>query len=71
MLELLNRGLAPATIVLGAVDAIIGLGILVGIEMGLSAVPLLVLPASAQAAFRQGATVTIDAEGRIPEMTGA
>ena len=32
VLEPLNRGLAPAAIVLGAVDAIIGLGILVGIK---------------------------------------
>ena len=66
-----HRGLAPAAIVLGAVDVIIRLGILVRIEIGLPAVPLLVLPPLAQAAFRQGATVTIDAEGRVAEVTRA
>ena len=65
VLELLHRGLAPAAIVLGTVDAIIGLGILVGVEMGLAPRPLLSLPAAAMATFRQGALVTIDADGRV------
>ena len=64
-LELLKRGLAPAAIVLGTVGAIIGLGVLVGIEMGLPPVPLLTLASSAQASFRQGVMVTIHVEGRI------
>jgi len=65
VLELLYRGLAPAALILGGVDAIIGLGILVGIEMGLAPFPLLTLPAPAQASLRQGAMVTIDADGNL------
>ncbi len=53
----------------GGVDAIIGLGILVGIEMGLAPFPLLTLPAAAQASFRQGAMVTIDADGNLMSPT--
>ncbi len=69
VLELLHRGLAPAALILGAVDAIIGLGILVGLEMALTPIPLLTLPAPAQATFRQGAIVTIDAAGSLMSPT--
>jgi len=62
VLEMLHRGLAPAALILG-------LGILVGIEMGLAPFPLLTLPAPAQASFRQGAIVTIDAAGSLMSPT--
>lgn len=54
---------------LGNDDDIFGLGILVGLEMGLLPVPLLTEPRSARACFWQGATVTVDAERRFPELT--
>ncbi len=69
VLELIHRGLASAALILGTVDAIIGLGILVGLEMGLAPFPLLTLPAPAQATFRQGTIVTIDAVGSLMSPT--
>jgi len=65
MLELLAAGLAPAAIVLGRADAILGLGILVAREMDWPTIPLLVLPAAAQAGFRDGDRVAIAADGTI------
>lgn len=59
LLELLHGGRAPAAIVLGRADAIVGLGILVAREMGWPTIPLLVLPAEAQAAIADGALVAI------------
>ena len=43
LLELLHSGNAPAAIVLGRLDAIIGLGILVAREMGWATIPIAVL----------------------------
>lgn len=65
VLELLARGLAPAAIVLGRADAIVGLGILVGREMGHATIPLLELPAREQARLPDGAFARIDATGVI------
>lgn len=65
MLELIAGGRAPAAIVLGAIDAILGLGIIVGREMGYATVPLLLLPAEEQAAFADGAAVAIAEDGSI------
>jgi predicted aconitase with swiveling domain len=65
MLELIAGGRAPAAIVLGAIDAILGLGIIVGREMGYATVPLLLLPPEEQAQFADGAMVEIAADGRI------
>lgn len=65
VLELLRRGLGPAALVLGAVDAIVGLGLLVGAEMGYATFPLLVLPARAQAGLGAAARVSIDAAGLL------
>ena len=70
ILELLHRGLAPAALVLGAADAILGLGILVAVEMGWPPCPLLFLDAAEQRTFRQGGRVTIDPDGRVmPDAT--
>ncbi|HEV2675100.1 MAG TPA: DUF126 domain-containing protein [Aliidongia sp.] len=65
MLELLSAGLAPAAIVMGRLDAILGLGILVAREMGWPTIPLLVLPAAVQAGFSDGERVAIAADGTI------
>ena len=65
VLELLYRGIAPAALILGAVDAIVGLGILVAAEMGLRVCPLLSLPPAAQRSWPQRSIVTIDQDGRL------
>ncbi len=41
LLELMRRGLAPAGIILGEVDAILTLGAIVGREMGYAPVPII------------------------------
>jgi len=65
MLELLSRGIAPAALVLGRIDAIIGLGILVGREMGYPVIPLIQLDTAQQAALADGAMARIEPGGRI------
>ena len=65
ILELLARGLAPAALVLGRLDAILGLGILVAREMGWPTIPLFLLPAGDQAEFFDGERLAIDENGMI------
>lgn len=65
MLELLSAGLAPAAIVMGRLDAILGLGILVAREMGWHTIPLLVLPSADQAGFSDGERIAIAEDGTI------
>ena len=65
MLELLSAGLAPAALVMGRLDAILGLGILVAREMGWRTIPLLVLPPADQAGFSDGEQVAIAEDGTI------
>jgi predicted aconitase with swiveling domain len=65
LLELLRNGRAPAALVLGAVDAILGLGILVAGEMGWTTIPLLLLPPADQTGFGQGETIEIDEDGTM------
>ncbi len=66
MLELLYRGIAPAALILGAVDAIIGLGILVAAEMGFAALPF-AAPGGrrSRGPGRKAAVVTIGHDGRL------
>jgi uncharacterized protein len=54
MLELLARGIAPAALLLGEPDAILALGVIVGREMGYPPIPVLALPAAAQALLPAG-----------------
>jgi uncharacterized protein len=54
LLELLQSGNAPAAIVLGRMDAIVGLGILVAREMGWATIPLAVMAPPDQAAIADG-----------------
>jgi uncharacterized protein len=65
LLELLRNGRAPAALVLGRIDAILGLGILVAGEMGWPTIPLLILPAAEQQRFASGILVEIDEAGSI------
>jgi predicted aconitase with swiveling domain len=54
MLELLHRGIAPVALLLAEPDAILTLGVIVGREMGYSAIPVLDVPATEQALLPQG-----------------
>ncbi len=65
MLELLRNGHAPSAIVLGRVDAILGLGIVVAREMGWPAIPLYELDQREMERIEDGAEIGIDAEGRL------
>ncbi|TXL70282.1 DUF126 domain-containing protein [Vineibacter terrae] len=65
MLELLRTGRAPAAVVLGRIDAILGLGIVVAREMSWPTIPLYRLPADAQARIPDGAALRINADGVI------
>ena len=68
MLELLRNGHAPAAIVLGHVDAILGLGIVVAREMGWPAIPLYELAPQEMEAIDDGADIGIDADGRLSRL---
>ena len=60
LLELLRSGKAPAAIVLGRADAIVGLGVLVAREMGWPTIPLAVMPVAEQAAITDGEMLEVD-----------
>ena len=59
LLELLQGGHAPAAIVLGRMDAIVGLGILVAREMGWATIPLAVMAPSDQAKIADGSDFSV------------
>jgi predicted aconitase with swiveling domain len=59
LLELLHGGNAPAAIVLGRADAIVGLGVLVAREMGWRTIPLVVLPPADQERIVDGQTLEV------------
>lgn len=65
LLELIHAGLAPAAIVLGEIDAIVGLGILVAQELGLPTLPLLLLAPTEQARVPDGARLTVAPDGGL------
>jgi len=65
VLELLARGKAPAAIVLGQLDAIIGIGIVVAAELGIGTIPLLELTREQQIDLHNGDVVQIEPSGRI------
>lgn len=62
LLELLHARLAPAAIVLGRPDAIVGLGILVAREMGWPTIPLLVATPAELARWSDGEEVEVSAD---------
>jgi uncharacterized protein len=57
-------------VVLGRIDAILGLGIIVAAELGYGSIPLLVLPPDRQARFAQGQHVDIGRDGVIQGHSG-
>ncbi len=65
LLELIVAGTAPAAIILGQIDAILGIGILVARELGYPSPPLLRLASDAQARFATGTFVTVTEDGTI------
>lgn len=65
MLELMREKTTPAAIVIGEADAILGLGVIVGIELGYPAIPVVELDPAKLADIPEGALVTVDEEGRI------
>ena len=65
MLELLRNGRAPAAVVLGRIDAILGLGIVVAREMGWPTIPLYRLAAEAQDKIPDGGEIDIRPDGAI------
>ncbi|HEY6335885.1 MAG TPA: DUF126 domain-containing protein [Alphaproteobacteria bacterium] len=65
MLELLRAGKAPAALVLGETDAILALGVVVGIEMGYGRIPVLQLAWEAQSVLAQDALARIEEGGFI------
>jgi predicted aconitase with swiveling domain len=60
LLELLRAGNAPAAILLGRADAIVGLGVLVAREMGWPTIPVAVMSPAEQAAIVDGEMVEVD-----------
>lgn len=68
MLELIARGLAPAALLLGEVDAILALGIVVAREMGYGTIPALEVAPAALARLPQ-ATLRVEADGAIVAAT--
>jgi len=71
LLELVAVGIGPAAIVLGEVDAILGIGVLVGRELGHGGPPLLRLDPSRQAEFATGDLVAVAEDGAITRVHGA
>lgn len=65
MLELLAEGRAPAALLLGRIDAILGLGIVVAREMGHAPIPLLTVDPAAMAALGDGAMVAVRLDGTV------
>jgi predicted aconitase with swiveling domain len=61
LLELLRTGNAPAAIVLGRPDAIVGLGVLVAREMGWPTIPVAFLPSSEQDRMPDGEIAEVGA----------
>jgi predicted aconitase with swiveling domain len=59
LLELLHAGNAPAAIVLGRADAIVGLGVLVAREMGWPTIPLMIMPPVEQERVTDGEVLEI------------
>jgi len=65
MLELLHAGLAPAAVLLGRIDAILGLGIVVARELGWPTIPLLELDHATIEAIPDGSRIEVRAGGDL------
>ena len=67
MLELLREGTAPAAILLGKADAILSLGVIVGLELGYAGIPILEVPVDDFASFEQGMRLHVAADGAVTQ----
>jgi predicted aconitase with swiveling domain len=70
LLEAIHNGNAPAAIVLGSVDPIIGLGAILGDELYGDRLPVVVVSDLDQYQIRTGDTVTIAADGTMTIQSG-
>ena len=59
MLELLREGTAPAAILIGRADAILGLGVVVGRELGYETIPMLELSMDELRGFADGTVLRV------------
>ena len=65
MLELLREGTAPAAVLMAHSDAILALGVVVSIELGYPACPVLEVELSALDGVPEGALLRITSEGQV------
>lgn len=65
MLELLREGTAPAAILMARADAILAIGIIVSIELGYPACPVLEVELSALDGTSEGTLLRVTSEGRV------
>ena len=65
MLELLRLGTAPASLVMGEVDAILVLGVLVAEEIGYPTIPVIELTPSEIARIPDRISVRVSEQGEI------
>ncbi len=65
MLELLREGSAPAAIVIGEADAILALGVVIGVELGYPSMPIVEADVGVLDGQEDGRMVAIAKDGRI------
>jgi uncharacterized protein len=65
MLELLREGRAPSAILMGKADAILALGVVVGIELGYAPVPIVEVSAEILRQLADGASASVEEDGTI------
>jgi predicted aconitase with swiveling domain len=63
MLELLREGQAPAAILMGKADAILALGVVVGMELGYAGIPVVEVSVADLGEIADGVMVRVDSEG--------
>lgn len=68
MLELMRDGAAPAALLLGAVDAILTLGVVVAREMGYGSIPVLAISADSFVALPENGARMRVADGRVTRL---
>ncbi|MBT4186518.1 MAG: DUF126 domain-containing protein [Gemmatimonadales bacterium] len=67
MLELVREGNAPAAILMGKADAILSLGVVVGLELGYASVPMFEVSLEDQRGLTVGAMVSVTEDGTVTE----
>jgi predicted aconitase with swiveling domain len=65
MLELLRERRAPSAILMGKADAILALGVVVGIELGYVPVPIVEVSAEVLGQLADGAYASVEEDGTI------